>query len=176
MERKGTDASHGPSVVQGSLDELKKLVQEFDTVMLVTSTPEGRLRARPMAVQEPADELTADLWFVSSLDTAKIEEIGQRPEVCVTALRGSGKAYVSISAFARARRDPALVQKLWKPDWKVWWPDGPTDPQITFVELEVERAEYWEPAGGSVRVLYEMVKSLVKGERGDANLPPTKKL
>jgi len=65
---------------------------------------------------------------------------------------------------------------LFKPDWKVWWPQGPDDPQISFIELQVERAEYWEPAGGSVRVLYEMVKSLIKGEAGDRNLPPPKRL
>jgi len=42
--------------------------------------------------------------------------------------------------------------------------------------MTVIRAEYWEPQGGKVRILYELVKSLVKGEPGDANFPPPKKL
>ena len=158
------------------MDELKKLLQEFDTAMLVTRTDDGFLRARPMAIQEPAIEFTGDLWFASSIDSQKMDEIARNPQVCVTCLRGRGSAYISISAHANVRRDRALVHKLFKPDWKVWWPQGPDDPQIAFIELQVERAEYWEPAGGSVRVLYEMVKSLIKGEAGDRNLPPPKRL
>lgn len=38
---------------RGSIDELKTLLQEFDTAMLTTLTPEGLFRARPMPVQEP---------------------------------------------------------------------------------------------------------------------------
>jgi general stress protein 26 len=129
-----------------------------------------------MAIQRDAPELTADLWFVASMDSAKMREIEERPSVCVTCLRGSGSAYISISADARVRRDPALVRKLFQSDWKLWWPDGPDDPSITFIEMTVIRAEYWEPAGGKVRILYEMMKSLVKGEPGDANLPPPKKM
>ena len=158
------------------MDELKKLLQDFDTAMLVTRTDDGFLRARPMAIQEPAAEFTCDLWFASSIDSQKMEEIARNPHVCVTCLRGRGSAYISISAHATVRRDRALVHKLFKPDWKVWWPQGPDDPQIAFIELQVERAEYWEPTGGSMRVLYAMVKSLIKGEAADRNLPPPKRL
>lgn len=163
--------------VQGNLDELKNLLQEFETAMLVTSTADGRMRARPMAIQKPDSAMDCDLWFVASIDSAKMNEIAREPRVCVTCLRGKhGSAYVSISARARVHRDPALVRKLFQPDWKVWWPEGPDDPNIAFIEMNVERAEYWEPEGGSVRVLYEMVKSLVRGESADAHLPPPKKI
>jgi len=162
---------------QGSLSELKKLLQEFETALLVTSTDEDQLRGRPMAIQKPASELDCDLWFVTSIDSAKMGEIERKPHVCVMCLRGKhGSAYISISARARVRRDRELVRKLFQPDWKIWWPAGPDDPNIAFIEMDIERAEYWEPEGGAVRVLYEMVKSLVRGEAADANLPPPKKI
>lgn len=161
----------------GSLDELKKLVHEFDTSMFVTKTADGSLHARPMAIQEETDLLDADVWFVSSIDTAKMDEMARDPQVCITCIKSAGGAYVSISGTARVKRDRALVRQLWKPDWKIWWPDGPDDPQIAFIEVRVERAEYWEPpAGGRVRVLYQMAKSLVKGESADANVTPPKRI
>lgn len=176
MEQNRAPAASSSSSERGSLVELKKLLQEFDTAMLVTSTDDGLLRARPMAIQEPAPELDCDLWFATSIDSEKMEEIARHPNVCVTCLRGRGSAYISISARASARRDRELVRKLFKPDWKVWWPEGPDDPQIAFLEMQVERAEYWEPAGGSVRILYEMAKSLVHGEPADRNLPAPKRI
>lgn len=168
---------HTPQrATRGSLAELQKLLHEFDTAMLTTVTHEGLLHARPMAIQKPAPELPCDLWFVASVDSVKMQELTRSPKVCVSCLRGRGSAYLSISAHATVRQDPALVRKLWQPDWRVWWPQGPDDPHIAFILMEVERAEYWEPAGGPVRVLFEMVKSLVKGEPGDRHLPPPKHL
>jgi general stress protein 26 len=161
---------------RGSLAELQKLLHDFDTAMFTTITAEGLLHARPMAIQKEVPELPCDFWFVASIDSVKMAELAREPRVGVSCLRGRGSAYLSVSARAVVRQDKALVRKLWQPDWKVWWPQGPDDPLIAFILLQVERAEYFEPAGGAVRVLYEMVKSLVKGESGDKHLPPPKHL
>lgn len=164
------------SATSGSLAELQKRLQEFETAMLVTRTDEGYLRARPMAIQKPAPELHCDVWFVASFDSAKMEEIERQPHVCVTCLRGKGSAYISISAHAHVHRNQALVEKLFQPEWKVWWPKGPDDPTIAFIEMQVERAEYWEEESSPVHVLYEMAKGLVKGEPADRRQPPPKRI
>ncbi len=173
----GHGASGRSTAAPGSLDELKNLLQEFDTAMFTTVSPEGLLRARPMAIQKQAPEVAADLWFVASIHSAKIQEIARNPKVCVTCLRGKhGSAYISISAHATVWQDQATVGKLWQPDWKAWWPDGPKDPQICFLLMQVERAEYWAPEGGAVRVLFDVLKGLVTHEPADAHLPEPKKI
>jgi general stress protein 26 len=162
---------------QGSLAELKKLLHEFDTAMLTTMTPEGRLRARPMAIQKDDPALGCDLWFVASIHSAKVQEIRRNQAVGVSCLRGKyGSAYITISAIANVWQDPATVRRLWQSDWKLWWPEGPDDPQICFLKLHIEQAEYWEPTGGAVRVLFDMLKSWVKDEPADQNLPPPKRI
>jgi len=176
MDPRSPEDSAGTAAQTGSLAELKKVVHDFDTAMLVTRTGGGLLRARPMAVQEQRDDIDCDLWFVTSIDSAKMAEIEAEPQVCVTCCKGRGLAYASISARARIRRDSALVEKLWQPDWKIWWPDGPADPTIAFLELQVERAEYWDPPGGAVRVLYEIAKSVLKGESADQHIPPPRRV
>ena len=161
---------------RGSLDELKALVHEFDTAMLTTLTPEGLFRARPMAVQEPCVEVECDLWFVTSLDSAKSDEIAHEHQVGVSCYRPADGAYASISAIARIRRDREQIARLFKPAWKVWFPEGPSDPTIALIEMQVERGEYWNPGTGPVRLLHEMVKSLVGGGPAARNLPPPKKI
>ena len=157
----------------GSIAELREMLKEFDTTMLVTQTPDGHLRGRPMAMQEIEDLEDCDLWLVTSDDSPKVAEINLEHDVCVVCYRPQDRAYISISARARSERNPLEVKRLWKPDWKAWW-DGPEDPSITILKLDVQRAEYWEPEGGRLRVLFEYAKGMVSGKRPDEILNPPK--
>ncbi len=165
---------------RGSLDELKALLQGFDTAMMTTLTPEGLFRARPMAVQEPCVEIECDLWFVTSLDSAKSDEIAHEHQVGVACYRPADGAYISISAIARIRRDREQIARLFKPAWKVWFPEGASDPTIALIEMQFERGEYWNPGSGPVRLLHEMGKTVAGGREGGRpaarNLPPPKKV
>lgn len=164
----------GGGSVPGTLAELRELLEEFETVMLTTVTPDGLVRSRPMAVQQPTDALAADLWFVTAIDSPKVEEIARDRQVGVSAYRHSDRAFLSISGYAHVTQDPELARKLFQPAWKAWFPLGPVDPSIAFVQLDVERAEYWEPEGGRLRVVYEMARARLRGEPATSTLPPTK--
>lgn len=159
---------------RGSIDELKTLLQEFDTAMLTTLTPEGLFRARPMAIQEPCIEIDCDLWFVTSLDSAKSDEIAHEHQVGVSCYRSADGAYVSISAIARIRRDREQIARLYKPEWKVWFPEGPSDRTIALIEMQVERGEYWNPGSGAVRLLRESVEPFAGGRPAARKLPSPK--
>lgn len=152
----------GATQESGSLQELYDLLAEFNVAMLVTRTPDGFLRARPMEVQDPKEMPGCDLWFVTADETPKVGEIQQEQQVAVTCYRPRDRAYVSISARARVEHDQEAVKRVWKPDWKAWIPGGPDDPHVALIKLTIEQAEYWEPAGGRLRVLYEMVKDAIR--------------
>ena len=148
----------------GSKDELLALLDEFDTAMLVGLEPDGTLRARPMGLQH--DRLAdCDLWFVTADDTAKTDEIERHQQVNVCCLRTRDRAYVSLSARATIDRNPHEVRRLWQPSWKLWFGDEqPEDGGIVLIKLRITRAEYWEPEGGRLRVLYAMAKAYVEGD------------
>jgi general stress protein 26 len=144
-----------PAEPRGSKEELRALLAGFDTAMLVGIEPDGSLRARPMGLMQEtlAD---CDLWFVSADDTHKTDEIERHVHVNVCCTRTRDRAYVSLSARARIERNPHEVQRLWQPTWKLWFGDErPEDGGIVLLKLDVERAEYWEPEGGRLRVVYE---------------------
>jgi general stress protein 26 len=164
------------TIIKGSKQELLELLAEFDTAMLVGVEPDGTLRARPMGLQH--DQLRdCDLWFVSADDTHKTDEIDRSHQVNVCCLRTRDRAYVSISARARVDRNTNEVRRLWQPGWKLWFGDEkPEDGGIVLIKLDVERAEYWEPEGGRLRVLYALVKGLVTDETVEAGLNPAKEV
>ncbi|HEX9100693.1 MAG TPA: pyridoxamine 5'-phosphate oxidase family protein, partial [Polyangia bacterium] len=116
--------------------------------------PDGSLRARPMDLMRDALP-DCDLWFVTADDTHKTDEIDRHHVVDVCCLRTRDRAYLSLSARARVERNPGEVRRLWQPTWKLWLGDErPEDGGIVLLKLDVERAEYWEPEGGRLRVIY----------------------
>lgn len=164
----------GISTDRGSLMELKQLLKQFDVALLTSVNPDGLIRSRPMAVQDSDEVLDCDLWFVTSSDSPKVGEIAQERQVGVSAYRSRDRAWLSISAWASFERDEELTRRLFKPAWKAWFVEGPSDPTIVLLKLHVERAEYWEPEGGRARVLFDLVKSRLRGEPVDAELNPPK--
>jgi general stress protein 26 len=174
--RNGNHATDEEKDAPGSIQEMRKLLATFDTVMLVTISSEGDMRGRAMAVQDLDALHDCDLWFVTSDESAKIKEIETDPRCCVTAYRASDGANLSISAHVRKSRDRAEIRRLWKDDWTAWFQKGPEDPSIVILKLTVSRAEYWEQRGGRLRILYELAKAYVTGERADAGLDPVKRI
>lgn len=155
------EAKAPPPRVRGSKDELLAMLASFDTAMLVTVDDEAGLRARPMDLS--AERLgDCDLWFVTADDTPKTDDIERHREVNVCCLRTRDHAYVSISAHARIDRNVDEVKRLWRPSWRIWFGDEkPDDGGIVLLKLEIDRAEYWEPGGGRLRVVYAVERAPV---------------
>ena len=140
---------------------LSELLDSFDTAMLITRHEDGN-HARPMAVA--AVEGSSTLWFVTSSDSPKAEEITTDSRVSVT-FQGERK-FVALSGTSALVRDRATVEAMWKDIWKVWFPKGKEDPSIALIRVDVDDAEFWDNAGGKgIRYAYEAVKGLLAGER-----------
>lgn len=145
-------------------DRFIELLCDFDTGMLVTRGSDGGLHARPMAVARCDEDGT--LLFATSSHSAKAEEIRDSPEATAT-FQGSGR-FVTLSGRARLIDDRALVEELWSPSWRIWFPEGPSDPSLRILELSGRRGELWDRSGPSaVSFLWEAGKALLGGRRAD---------
>jgi general stress protein 26 len=129
--------------------------------MLVTRTPEGTLRSRPMALQDA--EFDGSFWFFSKDNDGKAEEITADPQVNISFSKPDDQEYVSISGRAELIKDPAKMKELWKPVYKAWFPDGLKDPHITLLHVQAEKAEYWDPPSSPVVYAYRLAKQAVTG-------------
>ncbi len=61
------------------LDELYELIEGIEIAMFTTRRPDGHLVSRPMATQERVSG--TDLWFVTDIESHKLEELEFDPHV-----------------------------------------------------------------------------------------------
>lgn len=142
--------------------KLRELLEEFGVAMLVTRTPDGELRGRPMAVAEV--EPDGDLWFASDRHSGKVDELAGDAHVVVTFQ--SGRKFVSLSGTAATVEDRAKAARLWKAEWSVWFPGGKDDPNMVLLKVRATAGEYWDNTGTSgLKYLIAAGKALVTGTR-----------
>lgn len=140
--------------------EFERILACFDTAMLVTHAPDGKVRSRPLAIL--ARETNGCLLFASRSEDAKLAEIERDTRVAVTC-QGGGR-YLSISGQATTFRDPELAAKLWTTSMKPWFPEGPGDPDLALIRVQPEVAEYWDRSGLlQLQFLWEAGKALATG-------------
>ncbi|HEY9688145.1 MAG TPA: pyridoxamine 5'-phosphate oxidase family protein [Coleofasciculaceae cyanobacterium] len=146
-------------------DELKRfleLIKGFDTAILVTHADNNRLHGRPMAVVDV--EENGDLWFLTGEDTPKTGEIRSNDHVLVTFQDGRDR-FVSITGRAELIRDRQKVDELWKESFKVWFPEGKEDPNLSLIHVRAQEGEYWDHAGANkMTYMLESVRALAAGE------------
>lgn len=124
--------------------KLWDLIEDIEFSMLTTRDGD-KLRSRPM-VHKEFDESGA-LWFFTHAAAHKTFEVEQEQQVGLSYAAPNSHHYVSISGRASIVRDPARVKRLWSDLDKVWFPDGPDDPEIVFLKVMPEEAEYWDGVG-----------------------------
>lgn len=144
------------------MNHLQDVVDEFSTAMLITHAADGRLQARPMSIAEH-DEQRGTLVFSTSINTEKTDEVEADGDVCVS--MQSASRYVSLSGRASISNDRERIASLFNTAWKLWFPDGPEQPDIRLIEFTPTHGEYWDMSGArAVSFLWEAGKAMASGE------------
>ena len=149
---------------QGLIKKVNDLIKNVQIAML-TTIDGGVLRSRPMQTQEA--EFDGDLWFFTSTDTHKTDEIEKDNRVNVAYASPNDNTYVSVSGTAALVNDKEKIEELWNPILKAWFPKGLDDPTLILLKVSVEQAEYWDSSSSTVVQVVGFVKALVTGERAD---------
>lgn len=141
-------------------EEFLSVLSKFDTAMLVTRDRSGGLRSRPMAIADTTED--GRLWFMSDVHSGKQEELAEDDHVNV-AMQG-GDRFLSIRGRARVIRDERRQEELWSETRRLWFPDGPRDPNLVLIEILPEDAEYWDGSGlKGLKYLFNEAQAIVGG-------------
>jgi general stress protein 26 len=146
------------------IKKLNELIKEVKVAML-TTIDWGVLRSRPMQTQD--FDFDGDLWFFTSSETHKTEEIEKDRRVNVSYAAPDSNTYVSVSGTAEILKDRAKIEELWTPIHKAWFPEGPDDPNLVLLKVTVDQAEYWDSPSSTIVQVAGFVKALVTGESAD---------
>lgn len=133
------------STQQEAIRKLAELIKDIDIAMLTTVDEDGALRSRPMGTQQV--EFDGDIWFFTSDETGKVNEIERQNRVNVSYAQPDKQRYVSVSGTAQLVYDRAKMEELWSPIYKAYFPQGLDDPALRLLKIRAEKAEYWESSG-----------------------------
>lgn len=147
-----------------AVEKLNELIKDVRVAML-TTIDKGVLRSRPMQTQE--FEFDGDLWFFTSADTHKTDEIEKDRRVNVSYAAPDENTYISVSGAAEIVKNRAKIEELWNPVYKAWFPKGLDDPNLCLLKISVEQAEYWDSSSSALVEIAGFVKALVTGQRAD---------
>jgi len=154
------------------LDNLYELIDGIEIAMFTTRRPDGHLVSRAMATQTQAEG--SDLWFVTDIESHKLDELEFDPHVNLAYYRDRTREWVSVSGTATVSRDRRAIHELYRPDWKAWFGDeggerngGPDDPRLALILVDVESVTYLKVDKPHPVVLFEVVKGMVTGSRPD---------
>ncbi|WP_309672128.1 pyridoxamine 5'-phosphate oxidase family protein [Gemmatimonas sp.] len=154
------------------IDELYDLVDGIETAMFVTQREDGQLVSRPMATQKRNP--VADLWFVTDVESNKIDELDQNPNINLSYFSTKSKEWVSVSGTATISTDRAAIRALYEPDWKMYFGalddvrnGGPDDPRLALILVNADSVIYLKQDKSTPAVLFELLKGRITGDRPD---------
>ncbi|MGI1805015.1 pyridoxamine 5'-phosphate oxidase family protein [Exiguobacterium sp. TDN 0502] len=148
---------------QEAVETVKKLIDKIETAMLTTISAEG-LVSRPMQTQDI--EFDGDLWFLTSKETEKYQELLKNPSVNVAYV---DKSYVSIRGTAELVEDIERKKELWSPRYEAYLGTSYEDPKVVLIKVNTEAAEYWE-TGNTTKSVKQVLKKVVgKDEENEIN-------
>lgn len=144
-----------------------ELLDKFNTGMLVTQTTTGELQARPMAIAKHRDG--GVLYFATSREAGKMEEIETHPEVAVT-MQDSDQQ-LSLTGHAEAVHDRALIERFFHSAWRLWFPEGKDDPNLVLIKIEPVHGAYWDmsKSANKARFVFEAGKAVFEDEQIDTD-------
>ena len=152
--------------MNNELDKLYALIKEIKIAMMTTRRRDGHLESRAMATQKPASG--ADLWFVTTDGSAKLEDLASDPHVNLAFYKEW--EWISVSGLATISHDRDKIRELYEPDWKIWFAEEgdprhgtADDPRMVLIGVDVHAAVFLEVGKPKPVVLYEMVKGWLTG-------------
>lgn len=142
----------------------EQIMRDTRIAVLTYTDLQGRLVSTPMGTQDFEDP--SQIWFITGLDTDKVEAISRNPQVNVSYHSDGG--WVSLSGKARPSQDKAKLDELWDASASMFMESDKDDPRSGLLEVNGQTAEYWSNEG-TVRTAVEFAKSLLGSDTDEGD-------
>ena len=126
--------------MQNGEEQFWKLIGKMNVAMLSTFSG-NTIHARPMHAVARSDY--GDIVMLTDRNLAKDNEIEHNHSVTLTYSDGS-HTFVSVEGAAEVSTDRSIINDVWSNAAKIYWPDGPDDPNIVALLVTPHAVEYWD--------------------------------
>jgi general stress protein 26 len=165
-EAKSHAAPRPDTATPADREDLWKRIEELRFVMLTTHDRDGTLNARPVSTQEVDPD--GALWFFVARDGGIAADVTRNPHVNVCVMDVGQDLYVWLRGTAELVDDRAKVEALWSPMARAWFVEGPGDPNLGLLRVEVQRGDYWDVKSSTLVQFFALAKAIL------TKTPPSK--
>lgn len=148
---------------EDAIAKLADLISDHRVAMLTTIDTDGAPWNRPMGLQKPGD-FDGTLTLFTRADSDKVEHIERNNKVSLAFAKPDDSEYATMTGAATVSNDRDKIRDLWSPFLRAWWPEGPEDPSIRLIEVDVDRAEFWDSPDSAFVHAVGFIKAIVTGE------------
>lgn len=145
------------------IEKVKALAEDIRIAMLTTVSENGKLRSRPMALNNIEEDGT--MWFFTGKDSEKVEEIEEHAKVNVNFADNSDYDYLSVAGKAELVLDKAIIKEKFNRMTKAWFPEGTESDNISLLRVTPDSAEYWDGGDNKMVQLFHLGKALLTGKK-----------
>lgn len=130
---------------------------ERQPVAMMTTLDGGHMVSRPMySLARPGEDL---IYFVTRLDSGKMEELGSSAPVNLGYSNPERSEYVSVSGVARTSQDREKLRELWSLFAEAWLPEGPDGADVALIAVTPEEARIWDGTSSKLLRVFKMLKA-----------------
>jgi general stress protein 26 len=101
---------------------------------------------QPMTAQSENDE-SGPLYFFTTSDNGIVMSLGTSSRAIATFTGKGHDLFASIHGNLSVDNDGAVIDRLWNAHVEAWYEGGKSDPRLTLLRLDTEKASIW--LGGS---------------------------
>ena len=154
-----------------AIAKLKELAEGVGTCMFCTELNKTPFATRPMGLQEVDED--GDLWFISSAQSNKNDEIKQDDKVQLIFAQPSNAHFLSVYGEASIYKDKNKIDEVWNPLAKAWFKEGKDDPNVTVIRVKPIESYYWDTKDGRLFSLIKIATAAITGKVMDGGIEGT---
>lgn len=141
--------------------KIKELTKDVHIAMLTTVAEDGTLHSRPMGTE--STDFDGTLWFVTRIESGKVDEIREDSHVLVTYEQPKDGIYLALQGRAGIIRDRAAIKQHWYKLADAWFKEGSDDPAAALIQVKVTGGEYWQNSSSGMMRLGKLALASVLG-------------
>ena len=141
------------------LEKLGDLIKGSRVAMMATLDEDDRLVSRPMSPLKMDAE--GVLWFFTDVHSDKVQQIDR---VNLSFSDEGDSIYVSVAGHGEISHKRALMEELWSPFMKPWFPDGLDSPNLALLKVTPQTVEYWDSTHNKMVRMFAAAASVIAGK------------
>lgn len=146
-----------------AIEKFQALLKDVNICMFTTVDENQQISSRPMLTTRIDEE--GNVWFFTNEFSEKISDVSKDNIVNLIYSHPPKNIYVNVRGTCSLVIDRKKMEELWNPDLKKWFPDGLEDPKICLIKVSTESAYFWNHSSSKMRLLFQMIRSITKGDR-----------